>query len=173
MSQAELMEDLTAPTGVTRVPLSRLGVGSAFRSGGLCPEQVDCLVALGGAWPPILVSRDDLTVIDGAHRVAAARRMGMARLEAELFDGTPDEAFVEFVRRNVTHGLMLTMAEVGPDACVLETDAPYLAPVPHRGKRNESGYVPLIANTLATATGRSVEEIERITTDNALSLFGA
>jgi TatD DNase family protein len=54
---------------------------------------------------------------------------------------------------------------------VLETDAPYLAPVPHRGKRNESGYIPLVAAELAKATGRSVEEIARITTANAEALF--
>jgi hypothetical protein len=50
-------------------------------------------------------------VVDGAHRVAAARRLGLARLEAERFDGSPAEAFVEFVRRNVAHGLVLTLTE--------------------------------------------------------------
>jgi TatD DNase family protein len=69
-------------------------------------------------------------------------------------------------------GLAQVMAELGPERCVLETDAPYLAPVPHRGKRNESGYIPLVAAELAKATGRSVEEIARITTSNALNLFG-
>jgi TatD DNase family protein len=63
------------------------------------------------------------------------------------------------------------MAELGPERCVLETDAPYLAPVPHRGKRNESAYIPLVATELAKATGRSVEEIAQITTDNAMRLF--
>jgi len=68
-------------------------------------------------------------------------------------------------------GLAETMATVGPDHCVLETDAPYLAPVPFRGKRNESAYIPLIAAKLAEVTGRSVEEIARITTANANTLF--
>ncbi|MBL8000393.1 MAG: TatD family hydrolase [Flavobacteriales bacterium] len=68
-------------------------------------------------------------------------------------------------------GLAQVMAELGPERCVLETDAPYLAPVPHRGKRNESGYIPLVAAELAKATGRSVEEIAQITTDNAMRLF--
>ncbi len=68
-------------------------------------------------------------------------------------------------------GLAQVMAELGPERCVLETDAPYLAPVPHRGKRNESAYIPLVATELAKATGRSVEEIAQITTDNAMRLF--
>jgi TatD DNase family protein len=68
-------------------------------------------------------------------------------------------------------GLAQVMAELGPDRCVLETDAPYLAPVPYRGKRNESAYIPLVAAELAKSTGRSVEEIARITTANAEALF--
>ncbi len=68
-------------------------------------------------------------------------------------------------------GLFETMREVGADHCVLETDAPYLAPVPFRGKRNESAYIPHIAARLAEATGRSVDEIASITTANANQLF--
>ncbi|MCB0780737.1 MAG: TatD family hydrolase, partial [Flavobacteriales bacterium] len=68
-------------------------------------------------------------------------------------------------------GLAETMAEVGAAHCVLETDAPYLAPVPYRGKRNESAYIPFIATRLAEATGRSVDEIATITTANAERLF--
>jgi TatD DNase family protein len=68
-------------------------------------------------------------------------------------------------------GLFETMREVGPEHGVLETDAPYLAPVPYRGKRNESGYLPHIAAKLAEATGSTVEEIARITTLNAELLF--
>jgi TatD DNase family protein len=68
-------------------------------------------------------------------------------------------------------GLFETMREVGASHCVLETDAPYLAPVPHRGKRNESSYLPHIAAKLAEAAAVPVEEIARITTRNAELLF--
>ena len=68
-------------------------------------------------------------------------------------------------------GLAQTMAVVGPDRCMLETDSPYLAPVPHRGKRNESSYIPVIAQALASATSRTLEEIAQITTRNAQILF--
>lgn len=54
---------------------------------------------------------------------------------------------------------------------VLETDAPYLAPVPHRGKRNEPSFVPLVAQKIAAVTGKSLSEVEASTTQNALSLF--
>lgn len=54
---------------------------------------------------------------------------------------------------------------------VLETDAPYLAPVPYRGKRNESGYIPLIAEKIAQIKGISVEEVALATTKNALDIF--
>jgi ParB-like chromosome segregation protein Spo0J len=111
VSHAELLEDLALPADATWVPVAELDRGSPFRSGGLCPEQVDRLVALGGAWPPVLVHARDGSLIDGAHRVAAARRLGMARLEVERFAGSAEEAFVEFVRRNVAHGLTLSLAE--------------------------------------------------------------
>ncbi|MBC7923746.1 MAG: TatD family hydrolase [Ferruginibacter sp.] len=55
---------------------------------------------------------------------------------------------------------------------VLETDSPYLAPVPHRGKRNESGYLPLIAQRIADLLGTSREEVANATTQNARRLVG-
>jgi TatD DNase family protein len=54
---------------------------------------------------------------------------------------------------------------------VLETDSPYLSPVPYRGKRNESAYVLHIAEKLADAQGISLKEVEEITTLNAKHLF--
>lgn len=55
---------------------------------------------------------------------------------------------------------------------VLETDAPYLTPVPYRGKRNESSYIPIIAAKVAELKGISVEEVAETTTNNAKNLFG-
>jgi TatD DNase family protein len=54
---------------------------------------------------------------------------------------------------------------------VLETDAPYLAPNPHRGKRNESAYLPLVAKKIAELKNLSVQEVEFITTKNAEDIF--
>ena len=61
---------------------------------------------------------------------------------------------------------------IGLEHLVLETDAPYLSPVPYRGKRNESAYIPIIAQRLAEVKGVSVEEVGAATTQNALALFG-
>jgi len=55
---------------------------------------------------------------------------------------------------------------------VLETDAPYLAPVPYRGKRNESSYTVLVAQKLAEIYGVTLTEIAEITTKNAQNVFG-
>ncbi|MDR0414854.1 MAG: TatD family hydrolase [Prevotellaceae bacterium] len=54
---------------------------------------------------------------------------------------------------------------------LLETDAPYLTPTPHRGKRNESAYLPLVAQKIAEVKGLSIEEVAEVTTDNAVRLF--
>ena len=55
---------------------------------------------------------------------------------------------------------------------VLETDAPYLTPVPHRGTRNESMYIPLIASKIAELQSRDIEEVAEVTSRNARNLFG-
>ncbi len=57
------------------------------------------------------------------------------------------------------------------DRILLETDAPYLPPVPHRGKRNESAYIPLIANCIATLRGITPQEVADTTTASARQLF--
>ena len=68
-----------------------------------------------------------------------------------------------------------TMAEVAKavplDRLLLETDAPYLSPVPHRGERNESSYIPLIAQKIADLRGISVEAVAEQTSANARMLF--
>lgn len=58
------------------------------------------------------------------------------------------------------------------DRIVLETDAPYLAPVPHRGKRNEPAFMVATAQKIAEILNVTIEEIAKITTDNATKLFG-
>lgn len=58
------------------------------------------------------------------------------------------------------------------DHIVLETDSPYLSPVPFRGKRNESSYLSLICKKVAEVYGRSEEEIATITTQNSKKVFG-
>lgn len=68
-------------------------------------------------------------------------------------------------------GLRESLKEIGLEHFILETDAPFLAPVPYRGKRNESAYVRLVAQRIAEKKGIDIEEVAEITTRNAIELF--
>ena len=57
------------------------------------------------------------------------------------------------------------------DRLLIETDSPYLAPVPYRGKTNNPSFVPLVAQQIAQVRGCSVEEVGRASSDNFLRLF--
>ncbi|MCB0578996.1 MAG: TatD family hydrolase [Phaeodactylibacter sp.] len=70
-------------------------------------------------------------------------------------------------------GLDKVMEKIGLEHVVLETDAPFLAPVPYRGKRNESAYVRLVAEKLAALKGVSFREVAETTSRNAGQLFPA
>ena len=100
------------------------------------------------------------------------------------FGGTADEAaellrlfprFVLGIGGTVTFRkstLPDTLAAVVPlSRIVLETDAPYLAPVPHRGRRNEPAYIPHIIDRLAQVYALPADEVARVTTDTARRLF--
>lgn len=68
-------------------------------------------------------------------------------------------------------GLDKVVAAIGISNLVLETDAPYLAPIPFRGKRNESSYLLYVVDKIAAVTGLDKEEIAATTTKNAKKLF--
>lgn len=68
-------------------------------------------------------------------------------------------------------GLDKIVEEIDLQHIILETDAPYLAPVPYRGKRNESAYIPLIGETVANVKNLKIEDVAAITSSNALKLF--
>ena len=64
-----------------------------------------------------------------------------------------------------------TVQEIPLERILLETDCPYMAPEPHRGKRNDSSYIPYIVEKIAELKGASTKEVERVTWDNAMRLF--
>ncbi len=68
-------------------------------------------------------------------------------------------------------GLDVVLPEVPLDRIVFETDSPYLTPVPHRGKRNEPSYIPLIAQRVSEILKIDLQQLQTITTQNALKLF--
>jgi TatD DNase family protein len=68
-------------------------------------------------------------------------------------------------------GLQQVVEAIGLEHLLLETDAPFLPPVPHRGERNESSYIPVIAAKVAEIKGIGVEVVADVTTGNAQRLF--
>ena len=68
-------------------------------------------------------------------------------------------------------GLDRVVAELPTELLLLETDCPYLTPVPHRGKRNESAYVEFVCRKIAELHGKSFEEVDAITTASAKRMF--
>lgn len=69
-------------------------------------------------------------------------------------------------------GLDVVVREIPLEHLLLETDAPYLSPVPHRGKRNLPAYLRLVAEKVAEIKSTPLEEVARVTTENARRLFG-
>jgi TatD DNase family protein len=68
-------------------------------------------------------------------------------------------------------GLDKVLPQIDLRHLILETDAPYLAPVPHRGKRNESSYIPIVAERIAEFYGLPLKEVAEATTNSARELF--
>ena len=91
--------------------LSELKVDHSLREDGIDPRHVEVLSEFEGHWSPVLVWGPDNLVVDGAHRVAAAQRLGLTMIPAESFDGSMVDAFVESVQRNSKHGLPLTLRD--------------------------------------------------------------
>lgn len=120
MTAARLPKSGPAPVRVVfdaaRAPvvvldLRVLTAGPSPRTSPADAAHVAVLAGLGGSLPPIVVQRHGLRVIDGVHRVRAAVLRGDDTIEAQLFDGSDDEAFLLALRCNIGHGLPLTLAE--------------------------------------------------------------
>ena len=71
----------------------------------------------------------------------------------------------------VSEELINVYPKIPTDKLIIETDAPYLTPHPHRGERNEPSYTTFVADKMAELSGISREEMEKLTTDNSLRLF--
>lgn len=96
---------------VVEVDIDTLVTGGSPRISGVDPEHVEALAAAQTPIPPIIVHRVTMRVIDGVHRLSAARLRGDGRIRAVFFDGDEAEAFVMAVESNTSHGLPLTTAE--------------------------------------------------------------
>jgi ParB-like chromosome segregation protein Spo0J len=93
------------------VCLDKLRPGQLLRLGELTSAHIDEVAQLEGRWPPILINRADHSIIDGHYRYFAARRLGHSTIQCTYFDGDAESAFFEAVRRNLVHGLALSLRE--------------------------------------------------------------
>ncbi|GAA3966329.1 ParB N-terminal domain-containing protein [Actinomadura viridis] len=96
---------------VVDVEVSALSITDSPRISGENPEHVEALAAAQAELPPILVHRPTMRVIDGLHRVLAARLRGDEKIRVRFFDGDDADAFVMAVRSNIAHGLPLSLAD--------------------------------------------------------------
>ena len=97
------------PSGT--VPLSRLVTGDSPRLCGENSSHARMLASLRDALPPIIVHRPTMRVIDGMHRLRAARLHGADKIKVRFVDGDEASTFVLAVRLNVTHGLPLALKD--------------------------------------------------------------
>jgi ParB-like chromosome segregation protein Spo0J len=93
------------------VAIDSLSHGDAVRSSGLDDSHVRLLMETAEQWPPIVIWGEDNVIVDGAHRVEAARRLNRHRISAVRFSGNREEAYLEAVRRNIDHGLPLRASD--------------------------------------------------------------
>jgi len=87
---------------------------------------------------------------------------------------TEEGGFYLGINGSITYknsALSLFLNKIDLQYIVTETDAPYLSPVPHRGKRNEPAYIPLIVEQLALIYKNPAEEVKKISESNANWLF--
>jgi hypothetical protein len=97
--------------GTAEIDITTLKKGILLRLGGEDLDHARSLACRLDDCPPILVEKSTGMVIDGAHRVLAARLLERATIPVRYFTGTHEEAFVEAVKANVSHGKPLTLAE--------------------------------------------------------------
>ncbi|MFD7767814.1 ParB N-terminal domain-containing protein [Streptomyces sp. NPDC059787] len=144
----------TTDEGAATVAIAALAEGDSPRLGGLDMVHVRLLAERVDAMPPLLVRRATMRVIDGHHRVAAARLRGLDRVPVRWFEGSDDEAFVVAVRLNASHGLPLTPQERAAAVCRL------LASHPERSDRWTASVCGVAPRTVAALRARTAPDGE-------------
>lgn len=140
--------------------------------------EMQCQWAADYELPVVIHARESIDIlIDLVSRQSSASRRGVFH----CFTGTEEQAakIIELgyylgiggVATYKSSDLRQVLKTVPADRILLETDSPYLSPVPYRGKRNESAYLVDIARQIAEVYETGIDEIARITTQNAVNLF--
>lgn len=116
---------VTEYSPVVTVRIADLVFGDSPRLNGEEEEHVRLLAEADEDLPPILVHQKTMRVIDGMHRVKAARLKGRNRIEAQFYDGAESAAFLLAVERNISHGLPLSLADRKAAATRILASHPY------------------------------------------------
>lgn len=135
--------------GAEVVPCASLKAADSPRLDGESIDHITVLAQASVHWPPIIVHRQTMRVIDGMHRLRAAQLRGDQSIEVKFFDGDADEAFIAAVRANITHGLPLTLADRKAAAQRI------LGCQPHRSDRWIGQATGLAAGTVAAIRRRA------------------
>ncbi len=134
------------------VPISELTTGESPRSGGVDEAHAQVLAESVEDLPPILVHRETMRVIDGAHRLRAAVLAGAEHIKARLFTGDDNGAFILGVRANIAHGLPLSLGDRKAAA------ARVLSAYPEWSDRAVATATGLSARTVSGLRARSTAE---------------
>ena len=143
-------DDRWTPTAL--VDLAVLRPGDSPRARGVDLDYAGALAAVRDL-PPILVCRRTMRVVDGMHRLTAARLAGRTQIEVRYFDGDPEAAFVQAVKSNLHHGLRLGRQERSDAALRI------MAAYPEWSNRAIALASGLSAKTVAALRGRSNGEV--------------
>ncbi|MGI5348323.1 hypothetical protein ACQEU8_09015 [Streptomyces sp. CA-250714] len=152
------------PVGpLAAVALDELLASDSPRLNGEDTAHIRALAALEAPLPPILVHRGTMRIIDGMHRMRAARLRGENRIQVEFFEGGEDEVFALSVKLNITHGLPLSQADRKAAAKRIIEAHPYWS------DRRIAANAGLAASTVATirrrSTGRNAQLNVRVGRD--------
>lgn len=134
---------------ITWIRISEVEVADSPRLDGTDEEHIRLLAGVSSPLPPILVHRESMRVIDGMHRLTAARMNGAEEIEAKFFHGSDAEAFVLAVRTNTAHGLPLTVSDRQAAATRI------IASHPELSDRAIAGIAGLSARTVSNIRKRS------------------
>ncbi|MFI2209582.1 ParB N-terminal domain-containing protein [Streptomyces sp. NPDC020141] len=145
-------------TPPTFVPVDQVTETRLVRVAGSSPDHVSALAQCPDDLPPILVHRPTMQVIDGVHRLRAAKLRGDATIAARFVDGTEEDAFLLAVSANVTQGLPLTLADRTAAA------ARILSSHPHLSDRLIASTAGLSAKTVAAIRQCSTGEMTQLNT---------
>ncbi|WP_348542158.1 ParB/RepB/Spo0J family partition protein [Streptomyces sp. SAI-135] len=140
----------------TTVPIASLRPGESPRMEGQDREHIARLAEIETPFPPILVDRHTMRVIDGMHRLLATLWRGQQEIEVEFFDGPEEDAFLRAVEANVTHGFPLSQADRRAAATKIMITHPHLS---DRAIARSAG---LGAKTVAAIRRRSADALPQL-----------